>query len=155
MNTKHNLFILIVSLALAMTACNAATPTSAPTAVPTIVPTLVPTSTPTPDPAAVVQSFWNAMEAKDVQAAMALVADDAKCRGACYFSGPDSFNAYLQGIIKAGLTTEIGDLKVEGDTVTYLYKVLRNGVVVEDSAEGESMQILDGKIILWNNLHTF
>ena len=26
-------------------------------------------------------------------------------------------------------------------------------IVVEENAEGESMQVLDGKIILWNNLH--
>ena len=155
MNTNRLLFILIVLLVLAMTACSAATPTSVPTAVPTIAPTSVPTSTPAPDPAAVVQSFWDAMGAGDLDGAMLLVAEDVKCRGTCYLSGTESFRSLLQGYINAGLTTEISDLKVEGDTVSYFYKVLRNNVVVEESAEVETMQVLDGKILLWNNLRYF
>lgn len=155
MNTKRLLFILFVILAQILAACGTAAP-AAPTSEPTIAPPPAPTATPEPaDPAEVVQGFWAAMEAKDIEAAMAFVAEDAKCRGACYFSGTNSFNAYLQGRINAGLVTQISDVKVEGDTVTYLYKVFRNGIEVEENAEGESMQVLDGKIILWNNLHTF
>lgn len=158
MNTKRILFILFVILAQVLAACGTAATPVAPASESTLAPTSapVPTATPEPaDPAEIVQGFWAAMEAGDVEAAMTFLAEDAKCRGACYFSSPESFSAYLQGIIKAGLTTEISDIAVEGDMVTYLYKVFRNGVVVEDSAEGESMQILDGKIILWNNLHTY
>lgn len=158
MNTKRILFILFVILAQTLAACGTAATPAAPASEPTLAPTSAPAPTATPepaDPAEIVQGFWAAMMAEDVDAAMAFLAEDAKCRGACYFSSTDSFNAYLQGIIKAGLTTEISDIAVEGDTVTYLYKVFRNGVVVEDSEEGESMQILDGKIILWNNLHTY
>ena len=152
MNTNRILFILFVILAQALVACGTTAP-AAPTAEPTTVPPPAPTATPEPiDPTEVVQGFWAAMAAEDVDAAMTFVAEDVKCRGVCYFSGRDSFNAYLQGIIKAGLVTEISDVTVEGDTVTYLYKVLRNGFVVEESAERESMQVLDGKIILWNNL---
>jgi|SRR5919109_3068679 ketosteroid isomerase-like protein len=154
MNTKPNLFILIVFLALAMTACSAATTTPAPTAEPTLAPpTTVPTSTPAPDPAEVVQGFWDALAAGDVDGAMLFVAEDVQCTGSCFFSGTATFRAYIQGMTNRGNITEISDLTVEGDTVTYLYKVLRNGIVVEENGEGESMQVLNGKIILWNNLH--
>jgi hypothetical protein len=153
MNTKRNLFILIVLLSLAMTACSAATLTPAITVEPTLAPTSVPTSTPAPDPAEVVQGFWNALAAGDVDGALLFVAEDIQCTGSCFFSGTASFRAYIQGKTNRGNITEISDLKVEGDTVTYQYKVIRNGIVVEENAEGESMQVLDGKIILWNNLH--
>ena len=88
-----------------------------------------------------------------MDAALAFVSEDIKCRGSCYLTGKDSVRALLQGMVKRGDTTEIRDLTVEGDTVTYLYKVFRDGFVVEDNAEGESMQLSDGKIIFWNNLH--
>lgn len=155
MNTKRILFILFVILAQALAACGTAATPAAPASEPKLAPTSAPAPTATPepaDPAEIVQGFWAAMKAEDVEAAMAFLAEDAKCRGVCYFAGKDPFNAYLQGIIKAGLTTEISDIAVEGDTVTYLYKVFRNGFVVEEGAERESMQVLDGKIILWNNL---
>jgi ketosteroid isomerase-like protein len=104
------------------------------------------------DPADVVKAFWAAMKAGDVDTAMAFVADDAKCKGSCYFTGKQSFQAYLQGYVNAGTMTEIGDLTVEGDTVRYPFKEYRNGLLTNDSVP-ESMQIKDGKIIFWENLH--
>ena len=153
MNTKYILFILFVILAQALAACaTPAAPVVEPTSAP--APTSAPTATPEPaDPAEVVQGFWSAMKTGDVDAAMTFVAEDAKCKGSCYFSGKQAFQSYLLGMQKSGDTTEIGELKVEGDTVTYNYKVFRDGFVKEDNAEGESMQVQAGKIILWNNLH--
>jgi hypothetical protein len=158
MNTKRYLFILFVILAQALAACGTVATPAAPASEPTLAPTAAPAPTATPepvDPTQVVQGFWSAIESGDVDAALDFVAEDAQCRGACYITGKDSLRFYLQGIIKAGLVTEISDLTVKGDTVTYLYKVFRNGQFVEESAEGESMQVVDGKIILWNNLHTY
>jgi ketosteroid isomerase-like protein len=106
------------------------------------------------DPLEIVQSFWAAMKAGDVNAAMTFVADDAKCQGSCYFSGKQSFQAYLQGYINSGTITELGELTVEGDTVRYSYKEFRDGFLTNDSTKSpESMQIKDGKIIFWENLH--
>jgi len=153
MNTKHIFIRFIVLLALVMTACSTAVSTPQPTAEPTLAPTVVPTSTPAPDPAAVVQSFWDAMSAGDVDAAMAFFTEDAKCRGSCYLTGKDSLRAYIQGMVGSGNVTEISDLVVDGDTVTYFFKVSRNDIVVDQSKAGESMQILNGKIIFWNCLH--
>ena len=150
--TLGMLFIVFISLAQALAACG----TASPAAEPATAPPEAPTATAIPeavDPAEVVQGFWIAMQTGDVEAAMALVASDARCRGSCYFTGEQSFRAYLQGMKNAGTTTEISDVKVEGEIVSYSYKVYRNGFVVEDNAAGESMQVQDGKIIFWNNLH--
>ena len=56
-------------------------------------------------------------------------------------------------MINSGSITEISIVKVEGDTVTYNYKVYSNGIEIEENIEGESMQVQDGKIIHWENLH--
>jgi ketosteroid isomerase-like protein len=103
------------------------------------------------DPAAVVQGFWDAVAAGNMDAALAFVAEDAKCRGSCYITGKASLQAFLQGYVNAGLSTEISDIAVEGEMVKYSYKVFREGLLVEESSEAESMQVSDGKIILWNN----
>ena len=155
MNTRLIYFVLFVLLAQVLAGCGTPAPTAAP-ATPTSAPTLAPTVTPTPappDPAEIVQSFWAAMEAGDVDAAMAFIADNVSCRGSCYFSGKETFRSLLQGMINSGSITEISIVKVEGDTVTYNYKVYSNGIEIEENIEGESMQVQDGKIIHWENLH--
>jgi hypothetical protein len=94
------------------------------------------------------QSFNRALEDGNLEAAMALLADDIKFRGVPYLSGKDAVRRYLQGIIDdEGWRQEISDLKVEGDTVTYNWTVYNpNGAV---SARGvEMMHIKDGKILL-------
>jgi len=155
MNIKRILFTSFITLCVAqsLAACGSAAPVAS-TLEPTAAPPAAPTATPEPaDPAEVVQQFWDAMEAGDVDTAMTLVAEDAQCKGSCYFKGPVAFRSYLQGTINAGNTNQISIVKVDGDTVTYTYKVFRNGFVAEDNAEGESMTVQDGKIIFWNNMH--
>jgi ketosteroid isomerase-like protein len=99
------------------------------------------------DPAAVVQGFWTAMKAGDVEAVMTFVADDAKCKGSCYFTGKQSFQAYLQGYINSGTVMELEELTVEGDIVPYSYKEYRDGFLTNDSTNvPESMQIKVCKI---------
>jgi ketosteroid isomerase-like protein len=100
----------------------------------------------TTDPAAVVQDFWAAIDAKDVDAAMDLLADNALCRGSCYFSGKATFLSVLQGTINSG-TFKITDLQIEGDQVTYTLEYFRNGAL--QATGSEAMQVQDGKIILW------
>ena len=102
--------------------------------------------TATTEPAEVVQGFWAAMVAKDVDAAMALIADNALCRGSCYFSGKATFLPVLQGTINSG-TFKITNLQVEGEKVTYTLEYYRDGAL--QSSGSELMQVQDGKIILW------
>jgi ketosteroid isomerase-like protein len=154
MNTKRIFLIVSIVVAQVLAACGTLITEATSTPEPTSVPTSAPTANPEPaDPTEIVQAFWDAVKAEDVEAAMVFVSEDVKCRGSCYLTGKDSFRAYIQGMIDRGNVTEISDAVVDGDMVTYFYKVLRNDIVVEENAEGESMQVLDGKIIFWNNLH--
>jgi len=126
MNIKNMLFILCVILAQTLAACGAEAPA---------------------DPAAIAQNFYKAVNEGDIDAAMALVADDIKCRGSCYITGIESLRAYIQGGINANGKTEISALKVEGDTVTYNWMAYSKEGFLE--ARGvETLQIKDGKIIL-------
>jgi len=146
MNSKRLLFILFVIVIQALAACgisSPAIPVSGPTAAPP-----VPTASPEPvDPAAIAQNFYKAINAGDIEAAMALVAEDVQCRGACYLTGKESFRSYIQGSINMGGRVELSDLKVDGDKVAYNWTAYnKDGVYV---AEGvETLQIKDGQIIL-------
>jgi hypothetical protein len=145
MKAKQVFFILVVILTHALVACGAATPTSEQ---PTVAPQPAPTATPEPvDLAAIAQSFYKASNEGDIDAAMALVAEDVKCRGACYLTGIQSFRFYIQGGMNSGAQTEISDLKVDGDKVTYKWKVYSQAGFFQASGV-EVMHIQDGKIIL-------
>ena len=147
MNTKYILFVLFVLLAQVISACGAA----ATPAVPTLAPTIalpVPTATPEPvDPAAIVQSYYKALNDGDLEAAMALVAEDVKCRGGCYYTGKDFWRSTIEGSIDDGWRTEISDLQVEGDKVTYRWEVYNKDGNLSASGVG-TLHIKDGLIIL-------
>src|SRR6266542_1307675 len=112
MNIKLIILVLFISLTQVLTACTGSITTSTPT--PAVQPT------PTSDPfesAKVVQAFWKALETGDVDATMAYVGDTIDCRGACYFTGKETFRSYLEGYLKAGYSTKVRDLKTVGSIV--------------------------------------
>jgi len=96
----------------------------------------------------IVQQYYALINAGDLDGSMAFVADDVKCRGACYLTGKAAYQAYVQGIIHGGGRKELSDFAVDGDKVTYLYAFYNKGghdVVISGT---EFMQLKDGKIIL-------
>jgi ketosteroid isomerase-like protein len=96
----------------------------------------------------IVQQYYALMNAGDLEGSMSFVADDVKCRGACYLTGKVAYQAYIQGVINGGGRKDLSDFAVEGDKVTYLYAFYnKNGSDVVISGT-EFMQIKDGKIIL-------
>jgi ketosteroid isomerase-like protein len=99
------------------------------------------------DPAAIAQSFYQAINEGDIDAAMQLVAEDVKCRGACYLSGKQSFQSYIQGSINMGGRVELSDLQVNGESVTYIWTAYNTDGVQVALGE-ETLQIQSGKIIL-------
>jgi ketosteroid isomerase-like protein len=105
--------ILVIVLAMMAGACG---------------PTQTPTATPTTDPAAVVTAYYVAVNAKDLDAAMALVADDATFTvlglAAGVKTGKTEIRAWLQGVVDHGNTFEVSNFQVTGDTVTFSAKVL-------------------------------
>jgi len=148
MNVKAKLFIIVVILSQVLAACGSSI--SAATSIPTEM------FTPTADPrqaAKIVQAFWDALEAGDLETAMVYVADDVTCAGFCYFKGRETFRTYLQGYLDAGHTTKISDLKNVGGIVTYSWEVYRNGNFVRGGDGDEVMQVENNKIVYWENQH--
>jgi limonene-1,2-epoxide hydrolase len=147
---KFTLFVLLVVGLIS--GCAAPVPTATPTAAPTSTlpsPTLASPTVSVVDPAAVVQGFWDALKAQDLDAAMTFVADDIQCRGMCYLNGKESLRFFLQGRLETGIVFEIHDLQVEGDTVNYLYDEFSPAGFLGNSDVEETMRVQDGKIVYW------
>jgi hypothetical protein len=150
MNAKllySKLMILALTVALFLAACGVpATAAEVPSEPTAILP--APTATPEPvDPATIAQSFFQAYNEGDLEALMALVAEDIKVRSGMYLTGKDRYRFNMQADINLGYQAEISDLKVEGDRVTYNLTVYNNaGSVLFRGME--TLQIKDGLIIL-------
>ena len=98
-----------------------------------------------PDPVTVVQSFFEARAAKDLDAAAALLDDDVRWRGTPYMTGKVSVLAFLQGNMDAGFTDEISDLRATRGRVTYTWTTYRNGTF---QVSGEDTIVVEnGKIV--------
>ena len=96
----------------------------------------------------IVQQYYSLINAGDLEASMSFIADDVKCRGACYLTGKAAYQMYIQGIINGGGRKELRDFTVDGDKVTYywaFYKKNGRDVVISGI---EFMQFKDGRIIL-------
>jgi len=128
---KIFMFIVLV-LALVLTACGATASTSAPT-----------------EPAAIAQSFWDAIIAKNTDAAMAFLADDVNLVGGPFYAFDKAQFSEFMSTEGVKATFEISDLKaVSADTVTYNMKVLsETGSLLGEEADLK-IQVKDGKIIL-------
>ena len=80
------------------------------------------------DPASVVKAFHEAGNAGNVDAAMALLADDAVLvRGGDVITGNEQIRAWLQSEADRGITFESSNFQVAGDKVTYTCKAFENG----------------------------
>lgn len=103
------------------------------------------------DPAEVVQGFWEAMNARDLEGALTFMAEDVQCRGACYLNSKEAVQSLIQGMFKLVLVAEvkIHDLQVEGDTVNYLIDWYRNDGGQKASNIKEVMRVQNGRIIYW------
>jgi len=126
------------------------TPTPTASATPAPTPTKTPTPAPTPTlaPQAQVLLAWiDAFNAKDVDAFMALVADDAELDRGPYgiVKGKEKIRATLLIELKDNARAVISNLVVEGDQVTYSYVVYIGGRAVD---RGNSIAIVrKGKIV--------
>lgn len=119
-------------------------------------PTSTPFPTPTNDPlsaARVVQAFWDAMAAKDLETALVYVHEDITCAVFCHFTGKEIFSSYLQGYLDAGYSTQISEIKTVGNIVTYSWAVYRNDLFLRRGEDDEMMEVENGKIIYWENYH--
>jgi len=92
----------------------------------------------TQDPLAVIRAFHDAQNAKNVTAAMALVADDAVFKNAppssATLTGKDQIRTWLQGQVDRNNQVEVSNLQVSGDKVTWDSKVTRGGSQIATSS---------------------
>jgi hypothetical protein len=129
MNIKIKYLFLFVSLAMILTACGAPAPKAA-------------------DPVTIAQGFWDAINAKNVDAAMAFVADDIVTDGLdAHYTNKAGFRTFWLSSVKNGDINEITDLKLTSeDTVTYHIKVYLRGNTEFVNTLGK-LQVKDGKIV--------
>jgi ketosteroid isomerase-like protein len=104
--------------------------------------------TQTANPETIIKSFYESINRQDVDAATALVADDATFTVLGAFkgvkSGKTEIGSWIQNQVEALGTYEVSDIKVTGETVTYTFKLSREG---SQHAEGTATAIVqDGKI---------
>jgi hypothetical protein len=146
MNVKAIFLTILIGLPLLFTSCGSNPLFAEPT--PTVLPT------PTNDPlsaAKVVQAFWDALNAGDLDTAMVYIGDEITCANFCHFSGRLIFQSYLQGYVKAGYSTKISDLKAVGNIVTYSWELYQMDLFQRRGEEDEMMEVENGKIIYWEN----
>ena len=141
--------ILLVLLMGLIAGCTSPAPTVTPIPEPTLPPPTPTTVESQADPAEVVQGFWEAMDAQDIDAAMIFIADDVQLRGRGYLNGKEAVLSFLQGRLQAGYVVEIQDLEVDGDTVSYLVDYYSKEGIAYEQDVPEIMRIQDGKIIYW------
>jgi hypothetical protein len=146
MNAKIKYLYLFLLLASILAACSAPA-----TAVPAVIPTSTSAPTPTsvPNGAAVIaQGFWDAIIAKDIDKAMAFVADDIVTSGGPQsFSDKVKFSAFMVSGMNSGITQEISDLRiVSEDTVTLDLKIYENGKLIASGMN--TVQVNDDKIVM-------
>ncbi|MEP7136922.1 MAG: nuclear transport factor 2 family protein [Chloroflexota bacterium] len=129
MNTKSKNLFLFVLFALILTACGAPASTA-------------------PEPLTIAQGFWDAIHAKNVDAAMAFVADDIVTDGLpAHFTNKADFSAFMFSTVGSEDILEVTDLKqASEDTVTYNVKVILRGNTEAFSGLGK-LQVKDGKIV--------
>lgn len=130
MNVKRFLVVsimVLIVLALILSAC-APAPTSA-------------------DPLTIVQSYFAAIQAKDLDGAMTFVADDVIATDTSgYTYGKEEMAAAIQRGWDAGASLEMSDFKANGSRVTSCYKYFSNGTLLDQSCSGVT-HVRDGKII--------
>ncbi len=87
------------------------------------------------DPASVIQAFYEAINAEDVDAAMTFVADDAEFSTAHGDgTGIAQVRDLIQFLVDSNYQYELRDFMVEGETVTWTYDVSSSTRHFEDIA---------------------
>jgi ketosteroid isomerase-like protein len=136
MNTYRPHHVLLIAaasvlLALALAACGAPQQQ---------------TAAPTADPASVVQQFYTLLNAKKVNEAMALTADDYVMNDPSGTYDKAGAAKQWQSVVDAGLTFEQTNFKNTGGRVTSCYLVRENGKEIDKGCDNVT-HVRQGKII--------
>ena len=83
------------------------------------------------DPDSVVQAFYDALNERDLDRAMGLVAEDAKFITFTVSSGQAEIRESLQKSIDRNTRYEVDNFQVDGDTVTWILRATADFVACE------------------------
>jgi ketosteroid isomerase-like protein len=82
---------------------------------------------PITEPVAVIEAFHEALNDGDLDAAMNFVADDARFITDTLHEGKAQVRVFFEGVLATNPHYELSDLKLEGDTVTWIGQVTFEG----------------------------
>jgi ketosteroid isomerase-like protein len=99
------------------------------------------------DSISVVKDYYDAFNKKQVEAAMNYLADDVLfINPTGTYEGKSQIQKHLQELANEGLSFDLSEFKDEGGRVTYAYKVLQNGQVLDEGTDGLTI-VKSGKIV--------
>jgi hypothetical protein len=131
--TLIGLLVVWISMTITPALTMAATPTlpATPMSLPTALVTLKPEATViATDPASVVTGYYAAITFKDLDAALALIADNATL---CYedhcYTEKEEIRAFWQREYDSGYVPYVSILRLDKNTVTYAWTSAQNGRV--------------------------
>ncbi len=95
----------------------------------------------------VVQKYYEALNAGNLDAAMSYIATDAMfINPTGTYEGADSIRESLEGLVKDGITFNLSNFRNTDGTVVYDYEVLQGGDVLDKGTNGLT-QVKDGWIV--------
>ncbi len=99
------------------------------------------------DPITVVKSYYDALNAKDIDQAMSFVANDAVfINPTGTYEDPDAIRDSLQGLATENITFELSNFRDTDGRVVYDYQVLQGKTVLETGTDGLTI-VKNGKIV--------
>ncbi len=98
-------------------------------------------------PITIFENFYNLLNARDVESAMALVADEALFANASgQFAGKGQIQSFLQRLADMGHQFKFSQVQEANGRVTMAYQVFRDGNMMDEGTDGLTI-IKDGKIV--------
>jgi hypothetical protein len=94
------------------------------------------------DPLTIVNSWLEALNAGDVDAALSYLADDAQITSDRMYTGKQEIRGWYESIVGANAVSTLNDCQVDGETVTC------NNVYTDDGLRAIGVDFLEGELVL-------
>ena len=94
------------------------------------------------DPLTIVNSWLEALNAGDVDAALSYVADDAQITSDQVYTGKEQIRGWYENIVSANGASTLSDCQVDGETVTC------SSVYTDDGLQAMGVDFLEGELVV-------
>jgi len=94
------------------------------------------------DPLTIVNSWLEALNAGDVDAALSYLADDAQITSDRAYTGKEEIRGWYEDLVGANGTSTLSDCQVDGETVTC------SSVYTDDGLQAMGVDFLEGALVL-------